>query len=551
MDDDDFGALYGEEAETVAAPKITTNEVIADDDALFEQLYGDQEDTTDVPAIENAPPQQGIPRTVAGQAGSEEEGSEDDSDEDDLMITLDENATAFEPQPNKFQYQRQGVKGQTQAQPDYETQPAPQGLAAHAGRGSAIGGIPRAAIPGLGIAMGTTIPLHHPTSSTVPDAGSIPGLSHPSTTSEQVQRQPPSHLDKRDAVFPSQAKPGQPVKLPGQTRVSPEEYKEFLALGHGDIFDIDTYMVVDAPWRIPGIDPNDFFNYGQTEATWKGYCDRVKQFRLEYTMQNKIQTIDTNRPRRQPTEIIMDGETADVQNQQEEMDPAEQAYEAFVTSERPARQVWQRHSSPWEHTIVLTGHELLFNEDGRMKNLPLPIAPQEPYRGGGGDAFGFQHRPFDNGGRGLQPRSMYEDRRPFMGGRGPPRPPFGEYRGPPRPPFIGGRGGPRPAPSYYRGPPRYDERALEERDRDYRDRPRDRDRDRDREVEKRSSRHRSRSPVRKRSSRRSRERSYSRSPTREKERRRKRSRSRSREKTRRADSSSHQRDSRRSHSSRH
>ena len=32
---------------------------------------------------------------------------------------------------------------------------------------------------------------------------------------------------------------GKAIKLPRQTRVTPEEYKEFLALGHGEIFDID------------------------------------------------------------------------------------------------------------------------------------------------------------------------------------------------------------------------------------------------------------------------------------------------------------------------
>jgi 15-cis-phytoene desaturase len=35
------------------------------------------------------------------------------------------------------------------------------------------------------------------------------------------------------------AGPDKPIKLPKQNRVSPEEYKEFLSLGHGDIFDLD------------------------------------------------------------------------------------------------------------------------------------------------------------------------------------------------------------------------------------------------------------------------------------------------------------------------
>jgi hypothetical protein len=32
-------------------------------------------------------------------------------------------------------------------------------------------------------------------------------------------------------------------------QVSPEEYKEFLGLGHGEIFNLDLDSVVDAPWR--------------------------------------------------------------------------------------------------------------------------------------------------------------------------------------------------------------------------------------------------------------------------------------------------------------
>ena len=40
-------------------------------------------------------------------------------------------------------------------------------------------------------------------------------------------------------MLPSQAGDSQLIRLPGQTRVSPEEYKEFLGLGHGDVFDLD------------------------------------------------------------------------------------------------------------------------------------------------------------------------------------------------------------------------------------------------------------------------------------------------------------------------
>jgi hypothetical protein len=42
-----------------------------------------------------------------------------------------------------------------------------------------------------------------------------------------------------DAAFPSVAAPHQPIKLPKQHNVGKEEYKEFLNLGHGEIFSLD------------------------------------------------------------------------------------------------------------------------------------------------------------------------------------------------------------------------------------------------------------------------------------------------------------------------
>lgn len=48
--------------------------------------------------------------------------------------------------------------------------------------------------------------------------------------------------------------------------------------------------VTEAAWRVPGVDLADFFNYGLTPYTWKEYCKRVHQFRLEFAMQGNIQT---------------------------------------------------------------------------------------------------------------------------------------------------------------------------------------------------------------------------------------------------------------------
>ena len=42
-----------------------------------------------------------------------------------------------------------------------------------------------------------------------------------------------------EGKFPMQAGPDDLIKIPGQTRVDRDEYQEFLALGHGGIFDLD------------------------------------------------------------------------------------------------------------------------------------------------------------------------------------------------------------------------------------------------------------------------------------------------------------------------
>lgn len=40
-------------------------------------------------------------------------------------------------------------------------------------------------------------------------------------------------------ALPQQAQAGQKIRLPGQSRVAPEEYREFLVLGHGGVFDLE------------------------------------------------------------------------------------------------------------------------------------------------------------------------------------------------------------------------------------------------------------------------------------------------------------------------
>ena len=56
-------------------------------------------------------------------------------------------------------------------------------------------------------------------------------------------------------------------------------------------FSLDS--IEEKPWRKPGADLTDYFNYGFTEETWRAYCDRQK--RLRYESGNAMPMMDRER----------------------------------------------------------------------------------------------------------------------------------------------------------------------------------------------------------------------------------------------------------------
>lgn len=46
-----------------------------------------------------------------------------------------------------------------------------------------------------------------------------------------------------------------------------------------ELFDVDLDGVEDKPWRKPGADLTDYFNYGFNETIWRAYCQRQKMLR--------------------------------------------------------------------------------------------------------------------------------------------------------------------------------------------------------------------------------------------------------------------------------
>lgn len=58
------------------------------------------------------------------------------------------------------------------------------------------------------------------------------------------------------------------------------------------ILDVDLNTLEDKPWRKPGADISDYFNYGFDEDTWKLYCDKQKRMKAavnEFKMPMQMQ----------------------------------------------------------------------------------------------------------------------------------------------------------------------------------------------------------------------------------------------------------------------
>lgn len=57
------------------------------------------------------------------------------------------------------------------------------------------------------------------------------------------------------------------------------------------IIDVDPDLLDDKPWRRPGADLSDYFNYGFNEETWRAYCQKQKQL-MEQIANKKVCLFD-------------------------------------------------------------------------------------------------------------------------------------------------------------------------------------------------------------------------------------------------------------------
>ncbi|CAA6657617.1 unnamed protein product [Spirodela intermedia] len=121
-----------------------------------------------------------------------------------------------------------------------------------------------------------------------PGAAGIPGGSTGSTGATSGQARP------SPAMGPMTARTRGMQKGPHSARAYGSGL-DFTLPSHKTIFDVDIDGFEEKPWRHPGVDISDFFNFGLDEESWRDYRKHLEQLRLEATMQSKIRVYESGR----------------------------------------------------------------------------------------------------------------------------------------------------------------------------------------------------------------------------------------------------------------
>ncbi|KAL8579895.1 hypothetical protein ACOMHN_039682 [Nucella lapillus] len=308
-------------------------------------------------------------------------------------------------------------------------------------------------------------------------------------------------------------------------------------------FDLNSLENEEKPWRKPGADITDYFNYGFTEDTWQQYCEKQRRLIALNESAPKIVTQSNNisivsrpekdihmhvpvsRPRLQPPPMVMKpqvgtidviGGTAKDSRRPDEGDPIPVAgvpahiVRKFVGMPGlPTTNIPPPHLPPVDYTIPPPGLPPHAVPPPGM-NVPPPGFPPvpDPF-----DPFYSVPPPPDRS----MPPPVFEDRPPFSYG-GPSHPPFSNtFNDSSRPPTS----------------QQWESGALNEQD--------GRDWDRDRERREAVRRDRDRSPPHRPEEEFGREMKYIRPHDRERERERERERDRERDRDRKRDRDSRRR----------
>ncbi|XP_058206968.1 FIP1[V]-like protein [Rhododendron vialii] len=306
---------------------VEKDEVLMDKKENFEEFDIDEEvcDTGigDMGSGPLIPGITGVSNRVenGGNDGSGEGDDWDSDSEDDLKIVLNENNHVGMVMDGN------GVMGSDDDEDEdgdplvivADSEPGHQGMEAQEwgedaaqamdGERKELGGDAGKVIGGAGVVpkIGYSNHVYHPYHSQFkyvrPGAAPIPGSALVGPAGAPGQVRPPVHVGPVAGRGRGDWRPLQKSFHPGFGPVWGNNTSgrgfgsglDFTLPSHKTIFEVDVDSFEEKPWKLPGIDVSDFFNFSMNEDSWKGYCKQLEQLRLETTMQSKIRVYESGR----------------------------------------------------------------------------------------------------------------------------------------------------------------------------------------------------------------------------------------------------------------
>ncbi|KAJ3009070.1 Vacuolar protein-sorting-associated protein 36 [Thoreauomyces humboldtii] len=230
---DELDDLYGESVLKEQEPSSSTHPATTtatEEDDVDDAPYEPPDDEDDGPAaVDPVDPQ--IPADAGAIIEPDDDEEDDEDSDDDIEIVMDAGAPSAAPLPS--------------VAPSAPTPSSQQ---------TAASGVPSAVVA----------------------AASAPVVKPSPITRTQV---------KVGQAIPRQDGTLAPPVKPPVIQKAVVDVDEIGTFDGSELYNVDLETLEDKPWRRPGADITDFFNYGFTEQTWKMYCDKQKGVRVEFPQQ--------------------------------------------------------------------------------------------------------------------------------------------------------------------------------------------------------------------------------------------------------------------------
>ncbi|PKI78268.1 hypothetical protein CRG98_001326 [Punica granatum] len=188
----------------------------------------------------------------------------------------------------------------------------------------------------------------------------------------------------------------------------PQNGYNFTLPRHRSIFHVNIDAFKVKPWRYPGADITDYFNFGLDEESWKAYCNSVEQLRHRTSFGTRIPVVEALNP----IKVCERGIYHEKYVQVETADGVAQTLEQCIIShskelaDREANELMEEKGQPIEvqnsvgerQPSIVLRHARTFDSDVVIE-IPLQIFPEEPSCSGQNDVEWQQGNTLETSGQ--------------------------------------------------------------------------------------------------------------------------------------------------------